>query len=277
MNRINLEDIQSLIDNKRKESINLDYKKQLTNNNEIAKDVSAFANTLGGKIVYGIDEKDGLPNSINWIDSKGIKERIESVILDNIQPEIKAFNIYSIEKPENHSEAIFVVDIPESINAPHMADHRYFIRRNFKSEPMEDFEIKNALFRKGLKKALEFEISQNLQLINKTRICLEKYKIAGKRVPILLIPLETEAWRATISSGILFILKDSVETLVKAYNIIHEINYLIDSLRYEKYGVETGTYTPVHDSKPEHGTWLPVIIDENISKIEILLKQIEFN
>jgi predicted HTH transcriptional regulator len=142
MTSINLEYIQSLIDNEIKESLNLDYKRELNNNKEIAKDVSSFANTNSGKIIYGVDEKDGLPNSINWIDSKDVKEKIECVILDHIQPEIKGFNIYSIENPENRSQAIFVVDIPESSDAPHMANHRYYIRRNFKSEYMEDYEVK---------------------------------------------------------------------------------------------------------------------------------------
>ncbi len=169
MVRLCLESINNLIANKIKESLNLDYKRELDErNNEIAKDISAFANASdGGKIIYGVGEKDGLPSSINWIESKGVKEKIEDIILTHIQPEIKGYDIYSIENSDNHSQAIFVVDIPESSDAPHMANHRYYIRRNFKSEYMEDSEVKNAIFRKGLRKALELEVSQNIEMAKK--------------------------------------------------------------------------------------------------------------
>ncbi|MCZ7380450.1 MAG: ATP-binding protein [Candidatus Methanoperedens sp.] len=86
MARLDLESINNLINNKIKESLNLDYKRELNKpHDEIAKDVSAFANANGGKIIYGIDEKDGLPSSINWIESKGVKERFEDIILTQIQ------------------------------------------------------------------------------------------------------------------------------------------------------------------------------------------------
>ena len=78
---INIEYIQLLIDNKIKESINLDYKTELGKiNDEIAKDISAFANTSGGRIIYGIEEIKNLPTSINWIGSKNVRERIENII-----------------------------------------------------------------------------------------------------------------------------------------------------------------------------------------------------
>ena len=149
MVRLDLESINNLIANNIKESLNHDYKRELDeHNNEIAKDISAFANASGGRIIYGIDEKDGLPNSINWIDSRGIKEKIENIILTNIQPEIKGYDIYSIENPHNHQQAIFVVDIPESSDAPHMA-YRYYIRRNFKSELWKIQKLKMRFLEKG--------------------------------------------------------------------------------------------------------------------------------
>ena len=100
MTRLQLEDIRSLMCNKIGESLNLDYKKELGSNEEIAKDISAFANTLGGKIIYGVNEEGGIPVSMVWIDKEGVKERIENVILSRIQPELKGYDIYSIENPK---------------------------------------------------------------------------------------------------------------------------------------------------------------------------------
>jgi len=265
----NLESIQNLIDNEIKESLNLDYKRQLTKNTEIAKDVSSFANNNGGKIIYGVDEKNELPNSINWIDSKGVKEKIECVILDHIQPEIKGFNVYSIENPENHSRAVFVVDIPESSDAPHMANHRYYIRRNFKSEYMEDYEVKDAIFKKGLKESLDFEMNNNIELCSSSLKLLEeiyRYK-PEQRKPIILIPFYSDAWKSITNSGLLFVLKENAQKLVEIYSLIHAINYLVDC---QKHGLEI-VNTPIHISKPDIGTYLPAILREKIAMLQGLL------
>lgn len=265
----NLESIQNLIDNEIKESLNLDYKKQLTKNTEIAKDVSSFANNNGGKIIYGVDEKNGLPSSINWIDSKGVKEKIECVILDHIKPEIKGFNIYSIENPENHSRAVFVVDIPESSDAPHMANHRYYIRRNFKSEYMEDYEVKDAIFKKGLKESLDFEMNNNIELCSSSLKLLDeiyRYK-PEQRKPIILIPFYSDAWKSITNSGLLFVLKENAQKLVEIYSLIHAINYLVDC---QKHGLEI-VNTPIHISKPDIGTYLPAILREKIAMLQGLL------
>lgn len=274
MTRINLKYIQNLIDSKIEESITLDYKRELTNNKEIVKDISAFANTSGGRIIYGIDEIDSLADSIKWINNKGIKERIESVILTNIQPEIKGYDIYSVENPNNLSHAIFIVDIPESPDAPHMANHKYYIRRNFMSEPMEDLEVKNAIFRKGLRKALEFEVKQNLELSNKTYNLIDKYSDPNK--VILLIPFHIEAWKTFVNSGMLFILKDKATALVEVYSIIHEINFFIDSLRYGNYG-KYGNNIVTITGDESSGGWIPNIIRNKIVKLKPILQTIKFD
>ena len=95
MNQIEtLEDIQKLIESKIEESLTLEYKGELDKNNkEMAKDISAFANTSGGVIIYGIEEKGNVPRSIRWTDADHTKERIENIILSNIQPQIRDVTI----------------------------------------------------------------------------------------------------------------------------------------------------------------------------------------
>lgn len=62
-------DIEELIKAQVQESLNLDYKRSNSISNksraEIAKDVSAFANSDGGLIIYGVEEKDHLPVKID--------------------------------------------------------------------------------------------------------------------------------------------------------------------------------------------------------------------
>ncbi len=77
MNVKSEKDILNLIVNKVEENISLDYKEciALTNTdrakNDISKDISAFANSVGGTIIYGVKENSHIPIEIdNGVDPK---------------------------------------------------------------------------------------------------------------------------------------------------------------------------------------------------------------
>src|SRR5687767_12101490 len=84
----------SLIAAKIEEGLTLDYKAAgalaniPVNKKEITKDISAFANSAGGTIIYGVTENGHLPGELDPID-RGVttKEWLESVI-QNIRPRI---------------------------------------------------------------------------------------------------------------------------------------------------------------------------------------------
>lgn len=153
-----IEDINNLIINEVEENIHLDYKaagaldKDDKKRTEITKDISAFANSDGGIIVYGVSEEDHRPKEINPIDGRVYtKEWLENVI-QLIQPRIEEVKIYPI-RVDDIGQSIYVVKIPRSSNAPHMArDKRYYKRFNFKSEPMEDYEVKDLYNRVSIPK-----------------------------------------------------------------------------------------------------------------------------
>lgn len=153
-----LEDIYSLIENEVEENIHLDYKaagaleKCDKKRTEITKDVSALANSDGGIIVYGLSEEGHKPKDISPIDGSILtKEWLENVIM-RIQPRIENVKIFPIRNG-SLSNSLYVVKIPKSDLAPHMAiDSRYYKRYNFSSVPLEDYEVKDLYNRASMPK-----------------------------------------------------------------------------------------------------------------------------
>jgi len=149
----NIKEIQALIDGKVMESLILDYKRpevlDKNKRDEISKAVSAFANSDGGTIIYGIGETNHLPeDNIYWIENVGQeRETLENVILSTIHPKIKNFKIHAIKNPEDDSKGILVVNILQSDTAHMASNKRYHRRRNFKADPMEDYEVRDIMFR----------------------------------------------------------------------------------------------------------------------------------
>ncbi len=171
MDLMNLDDftaetLQYLIENEVEENLHLDYKagkalkKDDKGKNEITKDISAFANSDGGIIIYGIAEENHKPAELAPFDGNDYsKERLDQIIA-NIQPSIKGVTIFPIRLGGDVSQSVYVVKIPRSSNAPHMAtDHRYYKRNNFQSVAMEDYEVRDLFNRADCP---ELEIDQCL-------------------------------------------------------------------------------------------------------------------
>lgn len=155
-----IERIEELISTGVEENINLDYKaadalgKTDGKKAEISKDVSAFANSAGGVIIYGVQEfndpaKRHLPEKINAIDRAAFtKEWLEQVINTNMSPKINGLKIYPVAVgAAANNEVVYVVEIPQSNTAHQAKDKRYYRRFNFESVQMDDYEIKDIINR----------------------------------------------------------------------------------------------------------------------------------
>ena len=145
------EDISNLIKTKSEEGPTLEFKRadslETTDSKkkEISKDISSFANCSGGIIVYGIEEKNNIAESISFIDGETFtKEWLEQVIQTNTQRKIEGLQIIPIRFEGEIQKTVYVVKIPQSNSSPHMArDKRYYKRYNFESVPMEEYEVRN--------------------------------------------------------------------------------------------------------------------------------------
>jgi Putative DNA-binding domain len=157
---LNLEeraDLDRLIAQDIQESLTLDYKdsaalgKTSPQRNELCKDVSAFANSAGGQIIYGVQENGHHPARVQDIDAINSadlpREWIEQVIDSNVRPRIKDLHIRPIDVAPGR--VAYVITIPQAMaHAPHMAaDNKYYYRQNFQSVPMEDYQVRDAMRR----------------------------------------------------------------------------------------------------------------------------------
>jgi len=152
-----IEELQSLIDNKIEESTTLEYKSSFAKNNakwkeELAKDVSAMANSNGGIIIYGIREKDGknghsIPEELLPIsNSEMSKDQLSQLLTSHIQPIIEDLEITYI--PYDEHSGCYVVNVPKCITAhQNRLTHIYYMRRNSTVEAMEDYQIRDVMNR----------------------------------------------------------------------------------------------------------------------------------
>lgn len=143
-------DLQRLISDGVGESLTLDYKAAaaLTPRTEgvkkeIGKDVSAFANSAGGTIVYGLAEANHLPTAVEGIDPAVVtREWLDQVITSRIQRRIEGIRINQVVLADG--KVVYVVVVPQSDRAPHMAsDKRYYKRFEYQSVPMEEYEVRD--------------------------------------------------------------------------------------------------------------------------------------
>ena len=150
-------DIEELFENEVEESLNLEFKragslsKKNSSKKEIGKDISAFANSDGGIIIYGIAEENHIAKRPSFIDGNEFtKEWLEQIINTNIQRRITDLRIFPIRFGEEIKQTIYVVKIPSSKHAPHMCsrDNRFYRRYEFESIPMYEYEVRNLYNRK---------------------------------------------------------------------------------------------------------------------------------
>ncbi|MEQ7154085.1 AlbA family DNA-binding domain-containing protein [Brevundimonas aurifodinae] len=149
------DDLEKLIADDIRESLNLDFKsspslgKESKHRNELSKDISAFANSAGGTIIYGIVEKDQKPDRIDDGSDDAVisREWLEQTLGTLIQPRIQGLVIRQI--PLGEGRSAYAVSIPQATSlAPHQAnDNKYYRRFNFASVPMEDYEVRDTMRR----------------------------------------------------------------------------------------------------------------------------------
>jgi hypothetical protein len=132
---------------------------------EVTKDVSAFANSNGGVLIYGLAEDPAdkrFPGKIDPVNSKAIsKEWLEQVINFRIRPRIHGIKIHVVALPDSQDHVVYVLEIPKGETAHQADDKKYYRRHNFMVEPLYDHEIRDIMGRQNSPQILiDFEITK---------------------------------------------------------------------------------------------------------------------
>ncbi|MEU8789759.1 ATP-binding protein [Streptomyces sp. NPDC048643] len=121
------DDLQRAVDNRIPEGLDLDWKKDFykgtdAGKKELAKDVSAMANTSGGMIVIGVD--DGKQDHAHGLapsepDPNRGEEWIRSVLANWIQPVVPNVGVRPLRSALHEGSAYWLLTVPSSTQAPH--------------------------------------------------------------------------------------------------------------------------------------------------------------
>lgn len=174
LKNITKEDLEQLIKNKKQEGVFLDFKRDLygktdTDKKELLKDVSAFANGMGGEIIIGIEEDNlSQAKTLCGITSPNIameKNRIEQIILNGLEPKLDSFKVRYINL-DNHKYAI-IIRIEHSPLFPHMVSfqkfNKFYIRKSDKNLLLDVYELRNIFLKSE-------NIMQEIRKYNQDRI-----------------------------------------------------------------------------------------------------------
>jgi hypothetical protein len=174
-------DLTALIVNGVREGKTMEYKSKLPKDDdkrEYLADVSSFANTSGGVIVYGMEEVEGV--AANLLGLAGIdidKEilRLDSIIRTGVDPRIQGLVLMPVELANGNRS--IVLYIPRSWSAPHMVIYqgssRFFARHAAGKYQLDVQEIRQAFL-------LSEEVSKRIRDFRLDRIS----RVIARETPV---------------------------------------------------------------------------------------------
>lgn len=117
---------------------------------EFLADVSALANTVGGDLVFGVDESGGEASSVPGIilaDPDAEIRRLDAVLRSGLEPRLSGVDLKWVPR-ESGDGGLLVVRTPRSFAAPHRVtfrDHGKFYARNSGGKyPLDTGELRSA-------------------------------------------------------------------------------------------------------------------------------------
>jgi len=149
--------VRQLVDGEVSEGPRLDYKQTISLESreqrlEAAKDISSFANEIGGTIIYGIPEDKksdeiAIPLKPYGIDpTPDLESRLENIYIDSIAPRLPEWRIRKVNLTEYPGKVVYVAWVPESWIGVHMVEaykeQKYYRRGQLRAVAMAEHEVR---------------------------------------------------------------------------------------------------------------------------------------
>jgi predicted HTH transcriptional regulator len=131
------------------EGQSVEFEKNIPAEEDIAREMVAFSNADGGKIIYGIDDKS--KHLIGVSVDNNFDSWIKEIGKNHCSPATNS----TIEVIEKSDKKIVILNIPEGLDKPYKSDEICYIRDGNLSRPAkenEEKEITNPWSGKGLNK-----------------------------------------------------------------------------------------------------------------------------
>jgi hypothetical protein len=197
---LSIDDINQLIRDSAKEGKSLEFKKILPNDSDSDKkeflaDVSSFANTIGGHLIYGVEENNGLAKAISLIESDNFDGeilRLENIIQSGIDPRIKTELVFI--DSDDPRKKILVIHVSKSWLSPHRVVYKnwnkFFARNSAGKYELDVTELRTSfnLNNTIVDKVVNFKNDRIMKLVaNEAPINFKN----GTKIVMHFIPFES--------------------------------------------------------------------------------------
>jgi hypothetical protein len=147
------DDLIALIEDQVREGRTIDYKRELPGGNDASKkeflaDVSSFANTSGGDLIFGIAEVEAFPTEIVGLQSGDLdkeRQRLENIMASGLEPRIR-YEIRDIKC--GNDKRVLILRMDRSWSGPHRVvfqqSDRFWGRNSSGKYPLDVNELRAA-------------------------------------------------------------------------------------------------------------------------------------
>jgi hypothetical protein len=178
-------DIGALVAERTTEGRSIEFKRELpgakdSERKEFLADVSSFANALGGDLIFGVEEQDGVAVAADGVVVANIDAevlRLEEMIRSGISPRIVGCHTQVV--PGLAKGPAIVIRVPRSWNGPHtisfQQDFRFYSRSTKGKFRMDASDVRDAVLAAG-------SIEERIRLFRSERVG----RIVADDTPVLL-------------------------------------------------------------------------------------------
>jgi len=202
-------DVDALIADQVAERRTLEFKRLLPggtddDKREFLADISSFANSSGGDLLFGVDAVDGVPKGARGLANTNQDEeklRLESMIRDGLKPRVPPVHLHFI--PGFSDGPVLLIRIPRSTASPHMVVFknwsRFFARSSAGKWQLDVDELR-ATFAAGL------DLAERIRNWRRTRVAVIASDqgpadlVAGARFVVHITPVR--AFREAVDLGV---------------------------------------------------------------------------